>query len=76
MTDKPKEGDTRVYKEKLYTTYRKLINGEWVLHREDGYAFETVKQTDELSGYFINGQPLTKEQFFARTSKLGKILYD
>jgi hypothetical protein len=46
-----------------------------IMHREDGAAFEDLKNP-ERNEYYIAGNLLTKEQFYTRISKLGKLLYD
>lgn len=70
----PKEDDIFVLKTKKGTVgYQKYMNGVWVFHRMDGPA---IVMHDGKSEYYIDGEELTEERYLAKTSKLGKILYE
>jgi hypothetical protein len=55
-----------------YSVYEKLIDGEWLAHREDGPA---VVSEEYENDFFIDGEYYEKEEFLIRTTKLGRILY-
>jgi hypothetical protein len=74
MTNKPKEGDTRVYtdSDRKYTIHEKFINNWWELHREDGPAYYEASGYEE---YWIDGRNYSRDRWIARISKLGRLLY-
>lgn len=76
--DKPKQGETRKIKYIHSDTgvntiiYQKFINDQWYFHREDGPA---ANWGDGTKVYFLEGHRYPEEEFLAKTTKLGKIIY-
>lgn len=54
------------------TSYIGYYNADKLAHRREGPA---LIYSDGYEGYWLDGKPLTKREWLARTSKLGKVLY-
>lgn len=54
------------------TSYIGYYNADKLAHRREGPA---LIYSDGYEGYWLDGNPLTKREWLARTSKLGEVLY-